>query len=553
MKETQHLKNTLKITISSLVQECKNMRELKQTHTHILTCPILSNNDQHFLITRLLYFCAISDWGSLTYAANVFRLINNPNTSIYNIMIRAYATKINGVDNTNSSCRSLILYKQMLCDGIAPDFLTFPFLVKECTTRLEGDTGRSIHAHAIKFGFDNDVFVGNSLISLYSVCGYLSCAQKMFDEMSNRDVVSWNSMIIGYLRRGELDKALELFRRMKKRNVITWNSIIVGFIQGGRPKEALEFFHEMQMVRDEIIRPDKITIASVLSACAYLGAIDHGKWVHGYLRRSGLECDVVIGTALVDMYGKCGCVEKAYEVFKDMPKRDTLAWTAMISVFALHGFCKEAFDLFEEMETLGVKPNHVTFVGLLSACAHSGLVEKGRWCFDMMRRAYSIEPQVYHYACMVDALARAGLFGEAEDLIRGMPMEPDVFVWGALLGGCQMHGNVELGERVAQYLIDLEPLNYAFYVNFCDVYAKANRFDDVKRIRALMKDKGVKKEVPGCSMIEVDGVVHEFSVRGSPDVLMEEVVCILNGFGNMMKIEGFMLDHNKNSLKENIM
>lgn len=553
MKETQHLKNTLKITISSLVQECKNMRELKQTHTHILTCPNLSNNDQHFLITRLLYFCAISDWGSLTYAANVFRLINNPNTSIYNIMIRAYATKINGVDNTNSSCRSLILYKQMLCDGIAPDFLTFPFLVKECATSLEGDLGRSIHAHAIKFGFDNDVFVGNSLISLYSVCGYLSCARKMFDEMSNRDVVSWNSMIIGYLRRGELDKALELFRRMKKRNVITWNSIIVGFIQGGRPKEALEFFHEMQMVRDEIIRPDKITIASVLSACAYLGAIDHGKWVHGYLRRSGLECDVVIGTALVDMYGKCGCVEKAYEVFKDMPTRDTLAWTAMISVFALHGFCKEAFDLFEEMETLGVKPNHVTFVGLLSACAHSGLVEKGRWCFDMMRCAYSIEPQVYHYACMVDALARAGLFGEAEDLIRGMPMEPDVFVWGALLGGCQMHGNVELGERVAQYLIDLEPLNYAFYVNFCDVYAKANRFDDVKRIRALMKDKGVKKEVPGCSMIEVDGVVHEFSVRGSPDVLMEEVVCILNGFSNMMKIEGFMLDHNKNSLKENIM
>lgn len=553
MKETQHLKNTLKITISSLVQECKNMRELKQTHTHILTCPNLSNNDQHFLITRLLYFCAISDWGSLTYAANVFRLINNPNTSIYNIMIRAYATKINGVDNTNSSCRSLILYKQMLCDGIAPDFLTFPFLVKECAMSLKGDLGRSIHAHAIKFGFDNDVFVGNSLISLYSVCGYLSCARKMFDEMSNRDVVSWNSMIIGYLRRGELDEALELFRRMKKRNVITWNSIIVGFIQGGRPKEALEFFHEMQMVRDEIIRPDKITIASVLSACAYLGAIDHGKWVHGYLRRSGLECDVVIGTALVDMYGKCGCVEKAYEVFKDMPKRDTLAWTAMISVFALHGFCKEAFDLFEEMETLGVKPNHVTFVGLLSACAHSGLVEKGRWCFDMMRRAYSIEPQVYHYACMVDALARAGLFGEAEDLIRGMPMEPDVFVWGALLGGCQMHGNVELGERVAQYLIDLEPLNYAFYVNFCDVYAKANRFDDVKRIRALMKDKGVKKEVPGCSMIEVDGVVHEFSVRGSPDVLMEEVVCILNGFSNMMKIEGFMLDHNKNSLKENIM
>jgi|UniRef100_A0A2N9FG07 pentatricopeptide repeat protein len=540
MKETQRLMETVRNTISALVRDCRNMRELKQIHTRILTCPNLSKNDQYFLVTRLLFFCAISDWGSLSYAADVFRLIKNPNTSICNIMIRAYANKINGGDteNTHSSCQSLILYKQMLCDGIAPDFLTFPFLVKECTRRLDGDTGRSIHGQAIKFGFQNDVFVGNSLISLYSACGYLSYAQKLFDEMLNRDVVSWNSMIIGYLRSGELDKALDLFRRMNKRNIITWNSIIVGFIQGGQPKEALDFFHEMQMGKDDTVRPDKITIASVLSACAYLGAIDHGKWVHSYLRRSGLECDMVIGTALVDMYGKCGCVEKAYEVFKDMPKRDTLAWTAMISVFALHGFGKEAFDLFEKMETLRVKPNHVTFVGLLSACAHSGLVEKGRWCFDIMRRAYSIEPQVYHYACMVDILGRAGLYGEAEGLIRSMPMEPDVFVWGALLGGCQMHGNVELGERVAQYLIDLEPLNYAFYMNLCDLYAKANKFDDVKRIRALMKEKGIKKEVPGCSMIEVDGLVREFSVRGSPEVLMEEVVWILNGFSSMMKIEG---------------
>ncbi|GMY17426.1 pentatricopeptide repeat-containing protein At5g66520-like [Fagus crenata] len=348
MKETQRLMETVRNTISALVQDCRNMRQLKQIHTRILTCPNLSKNDQYFLVTRLLFFCAISDWGSLSYAADVFRLIKNPNTSICNIMIRAYASKINGGDteNTHSSCQSLILYKQMLCDGIAPDFLTFPFLVKECTRRLDGDTGRSIHGQAIKFGFQND------------------------------------------------------------------------------------------------------------------------------------------------------------------------------------------------METLGVKPNQVTFVGLLSACAHSGLVEKGRWCFDMMRRAYSIEPQVYHYACMVDILGRAGLYGEAEGLIRSMPMEPDVFVWGALLGGCQMHGNVELGERVAQYLIDLEPLNYAFYMNLCDLYAKANKFDDVKRIRALMKEKGIKKEVPGCSMIEVDGVVREFSVRGSPEVLMEEVVWILNGFSSMMKIEG---------------
>ncbi|KDP22367.1 hypothetical protein JCGZ_26198 [Jatropha curcas] len=358
--------------------------------------------------------------------------------------------------------------------------------------------------------------------------------------MSNRDVVSWNSMIIGSLRNGSLDEALNLFQHMDKRNIITWNSIITGFVQGGRPKEALEFFYDMQCLSDEInmVRPDKITIASVLSACAYLGAIDHGKWVHNYLRRNGVECDKVIGTALIDMYGKGGGLERAYEVFREMPEKDTLAWTAIISVFALHGYGKKAFDIFKEMEAKGVKPNHVTFVGLLSACAHSGLVEIGRWCFDVMKRIYLIEPQVHHFACMVDMFGRAGLFEEAVALIRNMPMDPDVFVWGALLGGCQMHGNVQLGERVAQCLINLEPRNHAFYLNLCDMYAKAGRYNDVKRIRASMKEQGIKKEIQGCSMIEVNGIVYEFSVMGSPDVVMEELLCLLIALTNEMKIKG---------------
>ncbi|KAK9291583.1 hypothetical protein L1049_019532 [Liquidambar formosana] len=530
----------LRNTILLLIEQCKNMRELKQIHTQITTSPYLSKTDHYFLITRLLFLCAISESGSLSYATDVFRLIQNPNLCVYNSMIRAYACW-----DGPPSCRSLFLYRQMLCNGIGPNCITFPFVVKECTRRVDGVTGRSIHAHVIKFGFHNDVFVGNSMISLYSACGFLKSAWRLFDEMSVRDVVSWNSMIIGYLRSGDLDTALDLFRMMQKRNIITWNSVITGFVQGGRPKEALEFFHEMQIISSDNVRPDKITVASVLSACASLGAIDHGKWVHSYLKRSGLECDMVIGTALVDMYGKCGWVERAAEVFEEMPKKDVLAFTAMISVYALHGYGKEAFDLLEEMDTLGVKPNQVTFVGLLSACAHSGLVEEGHCCFDMMRNVYSIEPQVHHYACMVDILGRAGLFEEAEGLIRKMPMEPDVFVWGALLGGCQMHGNVELGERVAKYLIDLEPLNHAFYVILCDIYSKDNRFEDMKRIRALMKERRIKKAVQGCSMIEVDGVVYEFSVRGSPEVVMEDLAWVLNGLCNEMKVRIDMHDLNK--------
>lgn len=508
-------------------------------------------------------------------------------------MLRMYAGMKQDDDNHDCICRALMLYRKMLCDGIFPNNLTFPFLLKECTKRMDEVSGLGIHSQVIKFGFSGDVFVGNSMINLYMACGLLNNAGKVFDEMPLRDIVTWNSMIIGFLRNNELDKALDLFRRMSEKNIITWNSIITGLVQGGRPKESLQLFHEMQvsssppglqssvsanpnstcvahltLVRDEnncihevsnsrsylnntkslitwtnpalvddnMVKPDKITIASLLSACAQIGSIDHGKWVHTYLQRSGIECDVVIGTALVNMYGKCGQIDRAIEIFKEMPeKKDASAWTAMISVLALHGLAEKAFDCFREMEKAGIKPNHVTFVGLLSACAHSGLVEKAYLCFHLMKHVYSIEPQVYHYACMVDILSRARLFEEAERIIRSMPMKPDVYVWGSLLGGCQMHGNTELGEKVAWLLIDLEPQNHAFYMNLCDIYAKAGRFDSAKRVRNLMKERGIKKNIPGCSMIEINGVAHEFSAGESLKLPME-VVLVLDELSNQMKI-----------------
>ncbi|KAF9613963.1 hypothetical protein IFM89_014028 [Coptis chinensis] len=432
----------------------------------------------------------------------------------------------------------------MLREGIRPDHLTLPFLVKECSQRVDVGLGTSVHAHIVEIGLDKDLFVQNAVVNMYAMYGDLESSRRIFDEMCVRDIVSWNSLLIGYLRLGALDAALDMFMKMEERNVITWNSIITGFVQGGRPKEALDFFYEMLMLGDCNARPDKITIASVVSACASLGALDQGKWVHSYLKRHGLECDMVIKTALVDMYGKCGCVERAVEVFKELDNKDVLAWTAMISVFALHGLGREAFELFEEMKMQGTKPNHVTFVGLLSACAHSGLVEKGRWCFNKMKQVYSIKPQVQHYACMVDLLGRAELFEEAEALIRSMPMEPDVFVWGALLGSCRMHGNVELGERVARHLIEIEPVNHAFFVILSDIYAKANRFDDAKKIRASMDKRGIKKSVPGCSMIEVDGIVHEFSVQGSPEAKMKEVEWILTSISGEIKRGGDTLSGN---------
>ncbi|GAB2265316.1 hypothetical protein Dimus_000380 [Dionaea muscipula] len=535
MKESQRL--VLRNSICSLIKELKNLRELKQIHAQLIKSPHLPETERYFLTTRLLLFCAFSESGSLRYAGIVFHTIRNPNLFAYNVMIRAYSCSSDYGQGSKSSSPALILYKKLLFDGIRPDALTFPFAIKECTRRVNGYTGRALYAHVVEFGFHEDVYIQNCVIRFCSECGFLGDAWKLFDEMSRKDTVSWNSMIVGCLRNGDLDCALDLFRRMdgsgsgSGRDIYSWNSMITGFVRAGRATEALDFFREMLLVLSDNenggVRPDKVTVASVLSACASVGAIDYGNWVHCYLKRRGLEFDMVLRTALVDMYGKCGDVERALEIFNQMLNKDVFAWTAMISVFAIHGCAKEAFNLFRQMEQeQGVKPNHVTFVGLLSACAHSGLVEEGRRCFHMMRRVYLIEPRVYHYACMVSIFSRAALFDEAQLLIRNMPMEPDAFVWGALLGGCQFHGNADLGEKVAARLIDLDPLNHAFYMNLCDLYGKEGRLHDMKRVRNFMQDNRIQKDIPGCSMIQVDGIIHEFSVsvRGSIEVAKEEEI-----------------------------
>lgn len=522
-------------SIARLLDNCKNIRDLKQIHCQIITSPYLSKSDHLFLISRLIFFCAVSSSGSLSYATRVFRVTDNPNLFIYNAMIRSYSCEFS---NKDEKPRSLILYKQMLQNCIVPDCISIPFLLKECMGRLDFVAGQTIHAHSVKFGLDDDVYVRNSVIGFYSSCGVLTCARKVFDEMSMRDSVSWNSIITGCLRNGELDMAVDLFTRMNKKNIITWNSVITGMVHGGRPKDAIDFFNKMLVLPDkDIVYPDKITLASVISACASLGWLDHGKCVHSYMLRNGIECDMITKTAMVDMYGKCGNVDMAIRVFKNIPKKDVLAWTSMISVYALHGYGNEAFNLFDNMVACGTRPNPVTFGALLTACAHLGLIDKGRWYFNIMKTVYLIEPTVQHYACMVDILGRGGLFEEAERLITIMPMDPDVFVWGALLGACQMHGNIELGEKVAKHVISLEPLNHAFYVTLCDMHAKSGKFDELENIRAIMDVRGLKKDIPGNSMIEVDGIVYEFSIKGSSEVMMEEIKSFLCQLSKEMKVD----------------
>ncbi|GER25297.1 pentatricopeptide repeat-containing protein [Striga asiatica] len=389
----RHLKNT----IARLIHISHSIQHLHQIHSQILTSPNLSSHHRSFLVSRLLLqLCAAASSPlSLPYAARIFAHIPNPSLFAYNAIIRASATE-------SSGRQCFILYKSLLRGGLLPDSITLPFVLKECSNRANMSSGRALHAHSFNLGYESNLYVQNSLITLYTDCGAMDNARKVFDAMPQRDAVSWNSMIISFLRGGELDSALKLFRQMEsKKNIITWNSVITGLTQGSRPRQALDIFREMH--DKNTVLPDKITVASALSACASLGAIDQGKWVHAYLHRTGLECDVAVMTALVDMYGKCGYVDKATKIFRAICNKDVFAWTAMISVLALNGLGHEALGVFAEMEGSGVRPNDVTFVALLSACVHCGLVDWARWCFDRMERAYGVRPGNEHYACMLAA------------------------------------------------------------------------------------------------------------------------------------------------------
>jgi len=272
-----------------------------------------------------------------------------------------------------------------------------------------------------------------------------------------------------------------------------------------------------------------------------LAALEYGKEVHEDIKRSGFQSDVYVGTALVDMYAKCGSITDARNVFDIMSKRDVVSWNAMIAGYAMHGCGKEAIEIFEQMEHSTSKPNNATFVGVLSACCHAGLVDEGWKYFDYMSKLYSITPVLDHYCCMADLLGRAGYLDEAYDFINRMPVKPDATVWSSLLAACRIHSNAELGEQVAECLFELDPTDAATYVLMSNIYAAAGRWDDIKKIRALMKERKVEKK-PGSSWIEVNNKVYAFLVGDTSHPQLQEIYLKLDALSGEMKEAGYVSD-----------
>eukprot|EP01018_Ginkgo_biloba_P028667 Gb_13405 [translate_table: standard] len=600
-KDVSLIPNNIRNAYASLLQVSADNKSLKQgklLHAHLV---ITGLNYNVFLETKLatMYvFC-----GCMVDARLVFDKIFQKSAFLYNMMIRGYACN-------EPYQEALALYYQMQLAGIQPDKFTFPFVLKACASLESLQDGKEIHHHIIRNGFDSDIFVQNSLVTMYAKCGSIEFARQVFDKMSERDVASWNAMIAGYAQIGHAKEALTLFHQMQlddvvpdrvtivsvlpacaamsaqqegkgiheyiirkrlesdvfvgtalidmyakcgnigcacdlfdkmpKRNVVSWNAMIAGYAQNGHANKALTLFNEMQRAD---VKPNHVTVISVLQACADLAALQKGKDIHDYIVKNRLESDLSVRNSLLSMYAKCGSISSALQLFDKMSERDVISWNAMIAGYGMHGLGKDAVAFFHEMQQTGMKPDHITFTHVLCACSHAGLVSEGWQYFDCMSRDYGITPKVEHYACMVDLLGRAGHLDEAQDLIRKMPFEPNAGVWGALLGACRIHSNIDLGLCVAERLLDLKSENAGIYILLSNIYAAAGRWDDVAKIRTMIKERGLKKTA-GCSLIEVNNKVHAFLVGDRLHPQSKKIYATLEVLNEQMKEAGYVPNTN---------
>ncbi|KAI3468173.1 hypothetical protein Pfo_024836 [Paulownia fortunei] len=556
-----------------ILKQCKSTKLVQQIHTQMLIHSVQMPMP-NFLLSKII------DLKDFSYSTLFFPQIPI-NSYACNIMIRGFATTWQKFD------LALELLVKMKSLGVKPDNFTYPFVFISCGNLLALRMGRSVHCEVVKGGLLLDFHVAHSLITMYSRCREMGFARNMFDDMSERDLVSWNSIISGYSRLGFAGEAMEMFGEMregglepdemtlvsvlaacgdlgdlnlgrwieeyvmekgmelnsyigsalinmygkcgelesarrvfnciKRKEVVTWNAMITGYAQNGQSDETLSLFNAMMETGPE---PNEITLIAVLSACASIGALDLGKWIDEHASKRGFQHNIYVATALVDMYSKCGNLEYASRVFENMPQRNQVSWNTMISALAFHGRAEEALTLFQRMleEEKASLPDDITFIGVLSACVHAGLVDEGRGFFNLMSSSFGLTPKVEHYSCMVDLLSRAGRVYEAWDFIQKMPQKPDEILLGALLGACQKLKNVDIGERVMQLLLEMEPLNSGNYVISSKIYADMRRWDECARMRVLMKQKGVTK-IPGCSWIEMDGHLREFHAG---DLLVED-------------------------------
>lgn len=450
----------------ALIRAGPHLRPLQQVHAHLL---VSGCHRSRALITKLLTLSCAA--GSITYTRRVFHSVLDPDSFLFNSLIKASS-------KFGFSLDALLFYRRMLFSKIPPSSYTFTSVIKACADLSALKFGRVIHSHVFVNGYASDSFVQSAIVTFYAKSGALDVARKVFDEMPERSVIAWNSMISGYEQNGLGNEAVVLFRNMLELGV----------------------------------GPDSTTFVSVLSACSQLGLLDLGYWVHDYIVSNGIHVNVILATSLINMFSRCGSVSRARAVFDSMDEGNVIAWTAMINGYGMHGYGVQAMEIFYRMKACRLAPNSVTFVAVLSACAHAGLIHEGRRAFSSMRQQYGLVPGVEHHVCMVDMFGRAGLLSEAYRFIKELsPEELVPAVWTAMLGACKMHKNFDIGVEVAEHLISVEPENPGHYVMLSNMYALAGRMDRVESVRNVMIQRGLRKKV-GYSTIDVNNKAYLFSM-----------------------------------------
>ncbi|KAL2492966.1 Pentatricopeptide repeat-containing protein [Abeliophyllum distichum] len=486
-------------TIISLTKSCTHKSHLLLIQTHLL------RNFHFYNPTIFLSFlsrCALPPLHDLSYSHKIFSQFPAPNVSLYNTMIRAYSL------SNDVAKKGVLLYQEMLRSGISPNALTSMFATKCCIKFGSLFSGLQIHARILKDGHQSDSLLLTTLMDFYSSMEKGREAHKVFDEISLRDTVAWNVLISCYMRNGRTRDALGLFDAMRNSN-------------------------ECQ--------PDEVTCLLVLQACAGLNALEFGEQVHNYIEERGFHNMMNVCNSLIAMYSRCGCVEKAYDVFRGMVNRDVVTWSAMISGLASNGYGRDAIEAFEEMQRAGLVPDDQTFTGVLSACSHSGLVDEGRIFFEAMKRDFGVVPNIHHYGCMVDILGRAGLLEEAYDLVSSMRIKPDAAMWRTLLGACRIHRHLALGERVIEHLIEMKAQEAGDYVLLLNIYSSVGNWEKVIEVRKLMKDKGIQT-TPASSTVELKGQVHEFVADDVSHPQKKKIYETLEEINQQLRIAGYVVE-----------
>ncbi|CAJ2679595.1 unnamed protein product [Trifolium pratense] len=532
--------------VTYMLNKLSSMSQLKQIQAIITKSGLHSHIS---FITKLIFFSALSPMGNLSHAYSLFQqssivMHNNNNPFIPNTLIRAFS-------NSSFPLQALYIYNQMQYNNVVSDCYTYNFVLKACSRAYKliqesgsfdddaddevvvFNKGVEIHCRVIKIGFENDSCIQNSLLNMYSQCGLVSVARQLFDQikdtslvswnimisaydriedyesagylfetMPHKNVVSWNILIGRYIRLGNVEAARRVFGCMPERDAVSWNSMIAGCVSVKDYAGALELFSEMQNAG---VKPTEVTLISILGACAETGALETGCRIHESLKVCEHKIEGYLGNAFVNMYCKCGNLSLAREIFNGMRMKTVSCWNAMIIGLAVHGYCEEVFQLFSEMEESldnSIRPNGLTFTGVLVACSHKGLVDKARWYYDHMVNKYKIVPNIKHYGCMVDLLSRWGLLEEAYQMIKTAPFTNSDVLWRTLLGASRKQGNMDLAVISFQQLAK-EQLTDGDYMLLSNIYAEAGRWDEVQRLRSEMGYLHVPKQA-GYSQINMN-------------------------------------------------